>query len=79
MELSKRRLSAILFLFIANPYSIKALKPLITTGITIGLQCLMNEQFLFSPDANAFVLPFEKVITQFFFSASNIFLMSGCL
>ena len=75
IELLKRTLGAILFLFIANPYSIKALeKPLITTLITIGL-CLMNEQFLFSPDANAFVLPYRKVITKLSLRASNIFLM----
>ena len=42
IELLKRTLGAILFLFIANPYSIKALeKPLITTEISIWLLCLI--------------------------------------
>src|SRR5882757_1033008 len=53
------------FFLILNPFLSKARqKPLITTGITIGLFCLMIRAVPFLPGAKGLVVPCGKVITQ---------------
>ncbi len=61
----------------SNPFLSNAREnPLITTGITIGLVCLMINAVPFLPGANALVVPCGKVITQLFFNALNILRVS---
>src|ERR1043166_178784 len=60
-----------------NPFLLKARqKPLITTGITIGLVCLMINAVPFLPGAKGLVVPCGKVMTQLFFNALVTFLVS---
>src|SRR5919197_1495660 len=60
-----------------NPFLLNALQnPLMTTGTTIGLFCLMIRAVPLLPGAKGFVVPCGKVITQLFFSALVIFLVS---
>src|SRR4249920_1127183 len=60
-----------------NPCLLNARQnPLMTTGITIGLFCLMISAVPFLPGANGLVVPWGKVMTQFSRSERVIFLVS---
>src|ERR1700730_4256467 len=60
-----------------NPFLSKALqKPLITTGTTTGLFCLMISAVPFLPGAKGLVVPWGKVITQLYDNARVIFRVS---
>ena len=53
-----------------NPFLLNARqKPLIITGTTIGLCCLIINAVPFLPGANGLVVPCGKVITQLFCKA----------
>src|SRR5882672_4761527 len=65
------------FFLILNPFLSKALQnPLMMTGTTTGLFCLMISAVPFRPGAKGLVVPWGKVITQLLLRARVIFRVS---